>query len=300
MKMCFGNMVGFRYAENVSPETIFGYRYGAFILELTEDVPVGTPLGETTAVSAISMGERAPLPRPICCACMRTSSSPCMPATSQRPRSGAQLHLPHAQRARGRGKVRKAARAHSRVPRHQLRIRYRQGVCGRGRGAGDLRHPQPHGGGSRALRADVRRQDAGSADRVYPGRILGRRRAGRFGQVHHGVLPRRARERAGHPPSGRATGADGRHLQRIPGAHQARARALRQDRRYGRNCPTLTYNNIARHQSRIVRVRVASVQSPWLSLVEAGEVFSVPISHGEGKFVASPRSSKSSPKTGRS
>lgn len=53
-------------------------------------------------------------------------------------------------------------------------------------------------------------------------------------------------------------------------------------------CPTLTYNNIARHQSRIVRVRVASVQSPWLSLVEAGEVFSVPISHGEGKFVASP------------
>ena len=53
-------------------------------------------------------------------------------------------------------------------------------------------------------------------------------------------------------------------------------------------CPTLTYNNIARHQSRIVRVRVASVKSPWLSLVEAGEVFSVPISHGEGKFVASP------------
>ena len=53
-------------------------------------------------------------------------------------------------------------------------------------------------------------------------------------------------------------------------------------------CPTLTYNTIARHQSRIVRVRVASVQSPWLSLVEAGEVFSVPISHGEGKFVASP------------
>ena len=54
------------------------------------------------------------------------------------------------------------------------------------------------------------------------------------------------------------------------------------------NCPTLTYNNIARHQSRIVRVRVASVQSPWLSLVDAGEVFSVPISHGEGKFIAGP------------
>ena len=52
-------------------------------------------------------------------------------------------------------------------------------------------------------------------------------------------------------------------------------------------CPTLTYNDIGRHQSRLVRVRVASVKSPWLSGVKAGDVFSVPISHGEGKFVAS-------------
>ncbi len=53
------------------------------------------------------------------------------------------------------------------------------------------------------------------------------------------------------------------------------------------SCPTLTYNTIGRHQSRIVRVRVSSVNSPWLSGVKAGEVYSVPISHGEGKFVAS-------------
>ncbi len=52
------------------------------------------------------------------------------------------------------------------------------------------------------------------------------------------------------------------------------------------NCPTLTYNEIARHQSRIVRVRVCSTKSPWLRGVQAGEIFSVPISHGEGRFVA--------------
>ena len=52
-------------------------------------------------------------------------------------------------------------------------------------------------------------------------------------------------------------------------------------------CPTLTYNTIGRHQSKIVRVRVSSVKSPWLSGVNAGDVFSVPISHGEGRFVAS-------------
>ncbi len=52
------------------------------------------------------------------------------------------------------------------------------------------------------------------------------------------------------------------------------------------HCPTLTFNTIARHQSRIVRVRVASNMSPWLALTNPGEVYSVPISHGEGRFLA--------------
>ena len=50
--------------------------------------------------------------------------------------------------------------------------------------------------------------------------------------------------------------------------------------------PTLTYNNIARHVSRLVNIRVTSVKSPWLSACSVGDVFSVPVSHGEGKFVA--------------
>ena len=50
--------------------------------------------------------------------------------------------------------------------------------------------------------------------------------------------------------------------------------------------PTLTFNTIGRHQSGIVRVRVASNKSPWLSAVHGGDVFSVPISHSEGRFVA--------------
>ena len=51
--------------------------------------------------------------------------------------------------------------------------------------------------------------------------------------------------------------------------------------------PTLTYNVIGRHQSRIVRTRVASNMSPWLRSVNVGDVFNVPISHGEGRFYAS-------------
>ena len=53
------------------------------------------------------------------------------------------------------------------------------------------------------------------------------------------------------------------------------------------SCPTLTFNNISRHQSRIVHTRIASTKSPWLSLMNVGDIVNVPISHGEGKFLAS-------------
>ena len=52
------------------------------------------------------------------------------------------------------------------------------------------------------------------------------------------------------------------------------------------NSATLTYNTIARHQSKLVRVRVASVLSPWLAGAKVGDVVTVPISHGEGRFLA--------------
>ncbi len=52
-------------------------------------------------------------------------------------------------------------------------------------------------------------------------------------------------------------------------------------------CPTLTYNAIARHQSKMVRTRVCTNKSPWLSGMEVGQIVNVPISHGEGRFFAS-------------
>lgn len=49
---------------------------------------------------------------------------------------------------------------------------------------------------------------------------------------------------------------------------------------------TLTYNNINRHMSSIVRTKITSKKSPWFNEVALGEVHSIPISHGEGRFVA--------------
>ena len=50
--------------------------------------------------------------------------------------------------------------------------------------------------------------------------------------------------------------------------------------------PTLTFNTLGRHVSRMVYTRVTSVKSPWFAGVNAGDVFAVPVSHGEGRFVA--------------
>lgn len=52
-------------------------------------------------------------------------------------------------------------------------------------------------------------------------------------------------------------------------------------------CPTLTFNTINRHQSRLVRTRIASNKSPWLMNTNVGDIYTVPISHGEGKFFCS-------------
>ena len=50
--------------------------------------------------------------------------------------------------------------------------------------------------------------------------------------------------------------------------------------------PTLTFNNIGRHQNKYVRTKIMTDKSPWLSLCTPGEIYDIPVSHGEGKFAA--------------
>ncbi len=55
----------------------------------------------------------------------------------------------------------------------------------------------------------------------------------------------------------------------------------------GPDSPTLTFNDIGRHQALLVTTRVASNQSPWLQCCEVGDLHRIPVSHGEGRFIAS-------------
>jgi len=52
------------------------------------------------------------------------------------------------------------------------------------------------------------------------------------------------------------------------------------------DCATLSFNSISRHQSKIVNTRVASDNSPWLAETKVGDIYTVAISHGEGRFLA--------------
>jgi len=52
------------------------------------------------------------------------------------------------------------------------------------------------------------------------------------------------------------------------------------------NSPTLTYNKIGRHVSQLVRTKVVSTLSPWFAYSEVGDIHTIPVSHGEGRFVA--------------
>ena len=51
------------------------------------------------------------------------------------------------------------------------------------------------------------------------------------------------------------------------------------------SCPTLAHNIIGRHQSKLVRTRVCTNKSPWLQGTSVGDIYTVPISHGEGRFL---------------
>ena len=55
-----------------------------------------------------------------------------------------------------------------------------------------------------------------------------------------------------------------------------------------KHSPTLTFNRIGRHQSGLVRTKIVSNRSPWLMLAEANEIYTVPVSHGEGRFLCPP------------
>ncbi|MBR3952497.1 MAG: phosphoribosylformylglycinamidine synthase [Oscillospiraceae bacterium] len=286
MKMCFGNSLGFRYADDITTEEIFGYSYGSFVLEVTEDVGEKV-LGEVTEEKAIVFGEEK------LCLCEMLdiyegkleSVFSCNIPNSNSPMENFNYSV-----SEWKAPAIKVAKPKVLIPAFPgTNCEFDSAKAVADAGA------EPEIMVINNLSAEgIHRSIETFAEKIkesqmifIPGGFSGGDEPDgsakfitaffRNGLIKEGVtdlLENRdglmcgicngfqALIKLGLVPYGKIIDTD-------------------------ENCPTLTFNTIDRHQSRIVRTRIASNKSPWLSLTNVGEVYNVPISHGEGRFLAS-------------
>lgn len=286
MKMCFGNSLGFKYDDNLCCQGIFNYCYGGFILEVTEDIPDALPIGTVTDGETISLREESiPLSEllniyesklesvyrcnikdrktamenfsfnaekraapAVKCAVPKVLI-PVFPGTNCEYDSAKAMCDAGAEPEIFVINNMTADGISASVESFSQKLKAAQMVFIPGGFSGG---DEPDGSG-KFITAFFR--NASVKEEVAN---LLERRDGLMCGICNGF---QALIKLGLVPYGKIIDTD-------------------------ESCPTLTYNTIARHQSRIVRTRIASNKSPWLAATEVGEIYSVPISHGEGRFIA--------------
>ncbi len=288
-KMCIGNGFGFKYNGNVSTDKIFGYSYGSFILELADgcDADGACLLGTVTAEPVISYGDTAlsldelgaayesrlesvypmregervnTLPNfayeagEISAPSVITSTPkvliPVFPGTNCEYDSAKVMRDAGAEPEIFVINNLTADGISRSVEKFSDRLRESQMVFIPGGFSGG---DEPDGSG-KFIMAFLRNHEI--KDELHK---LLKQRDGLMCGICNGF---QALIKLGLVPNGEITDTD-------------------------EHSPTLTFNTISRHQSKIVRVRIASNKSPWLRSLNVGDIISVPISHGEGRFLAS-------------
>ena len=287
MKMCFGNGIGFEYNDAVELDEIFGYNYGAFILELNTEDEIGTLLGYTTLEETIKYAnteiELASLLdiyenklEPIY-SCNIEQDNKEIPAFSYNaetrvapaikvakpkvlipvfPGTNCEFDTAKALMTAGADpeifviKNLSAQAIAESVDAFAAKVKDSQIIFIPGGFSGG---DEPDGSG-KFITAFFR--NAAVKEQVHE---LLKNRDGLMAGICNGF---QALIKLGLVPYGEIIDTDA-------------------------NCPTLTYNTIGRHQSRLVRTRIASNKSPWLMETNVGDVYTVPISHGEGRFLCS-------------
>ncbi|MCI8589727.1 MAG: phosphoribosylformylglycinamidine synthase [Clostridiales bacterium] len=285
MKMCFGNGFGFAF-ENLSMDTLFGYGYGSFILEVTEPVS-GTLLGVTTEKAALNMnGEEIALETLLSLYENRLESVfPC----NIEQNSGALQAFMY--------KTETIATPKALVARPRVLIPVFPGTnC-----EYDTAKAFYDAGAEPeifVIQNGTKEQVAKSvqyfADKIkqaqiifVPGGFSGGDEPDGSGKFITAFFRNEAIKEQVHELLKNRDGL----MAGICNGFQALIKLglvpFGEIREADERAPTLTFNTIGRHQSRLVRTRVASNLSPWLSGVQPGDIFTVPISHGEGRFLCS-------------
>lgn len=286
MKMCFGNMIGFRFEDGISLDTIFGYNYGSFVIEADEEIENSVLLGKTTDYKTIvyqdetaaldnllsiyenklesvyhcniDQGKKKLETFSFADSCKKSSS-----IKSAKPKvfipafPGTNCEYDSAKAFEDAGAKAEIVVINNLTPEGIKRsiekcvevISSSQIIFIPGGFSGG---DEPDGSGKfiTAFFRNTQIKDAVSD--------LLDNRDGLMAGICNGF---QALIKLGLVPYGKITDLD-------------------------ENSPTLTFNTIARHQSKIVRTRIASNKSPWLSQMSVGDVVCVPISHGEGRFLA--------------
>ncbi len=287
MKMCFGNGVGFKFANGVTLDKIFGYNYGSFIIELYRELDgVGELLGYTTEEKAISLGEEVvslsdlsnkyegklesvfscnikPMATPVKTFSYTGESIAEPKIKVAKPKvlipvfPGTNCEYDSAKAVEDAGAKAKilvlnnltAEGIKESIDKFAKELKDSQMIFIPGGFSGG---DEPDGS-AKFITAFFR--NAQVKDGVTD---LLDNRGGLMCGICNGF---QALIKLGLVPYGKIIDTD-------------------------ENCPTLTFNTIARHQSKIVRTRIASTKSPWLKGMNVGDVVNVPISHGEGRFIA--------------
>ena len=289
-RMCLGNGLGFAFADSVAADALFSPRLGAFVLELAPECePIGMSLGKTINERALLwQGQRAALDALE--AAYEGTLEDVFPTCKQVDAALPELTL-----------VQATARA---KPRAAIATKP------------TILIPVFPGTNCEYESARAVERAGAKADVL----VLRTHSAGATGESLAAFAARLSRAQALFLPGGFSNGDEpdgsGKFITaflRNPIAADALSDLLEQRDGlmigicngfqaliklgllpYGRltepnkSAPTLTFNAIGRHQSRIVRTRVTSNRSPWLMLAELGGVYSMPVSHGEGRFLCPP------------
>ena len=287
MKCAFGNGFGFRFNDALPLEALFGYRYGAFLLEVTE-TPMGRVLGEITSDGAFTYGSESVNAAELLAIyenklegvypCNIKQGGEAVPTLSSDKKSVAVPHI-------------RTAKPKVLIPAFPgTNCEYDSAKAMADAGA------DPEIYVVKNLTADMIRRSAEefaeklrAAQMIFiPGGFSGGDEPDGSGKFITAFF----RNAGVKEETMRLLDDRGGLVCGICNGFQALVKLGLVP--YGRildadeNAPTLTFNTISRHRSKVVRTRIASAMSPWLSLMNVGDIVNVPISHGEGRFLCKP------------
>ena len=288
MKMSFGNDIGFAYDSAVSMKDIFGYSYGSFIMELTSDENVGTVLGMTTSANEITYNGKTISGEKLLAIYENKLES--VYACNIPSKKGEIPTYAYTEGCKAKAPAIKVAKPHVLIPVFPgTNCEYDTAKAFADAGA----DPEIFvinnltAAGISASAENFAKKIEDSQIIFVPGGFSGGDEPDGSGKFitafFRNATVKEATMKLLDEKGGLMAGICNGFQALIKLGLVPYGKIIDTDE----NCPTLTYNTISRHQSRLVRTRICTNNSPWLSEVNVGDIITVPISHGEGRFLAS-------------